>query len=200
MVTPFDNLKDYSIILASNSPRRRELLQKTGLPFSVKVIDGINECYPQELDVAEIPQFISRTKAEAYNTSITDNQLVITADTIVALDKQVLGKPHSRKEAINMLESLSGRTHLVITGVTVMTKRNIHTFASESRVTFAPLQPDEIQWYIDTFNPFDKAGSYGIQEWIGMIGISHIEGSFFNVMGLPVHKLYNFLKNIRPGF
>jgi septum formation protein len=200
MVTPFDNLKDYSIILASNSPRRRELLQKTGLPFSVKVIDGINECYPQELDVAEIPQFISRTKAEAYNTSITDNQLVITADTIVALDKQVLGKPHSRKEAINMLESLSGRTHLVITGVTVMTKRNIHTFASESRVMFAPLQPDEIQWYIDTFNPFDKAGSYGIQEWIGMIGISHIEGSFFNVMGLPVHKLYNFLKNIRPGF
>lgn len=200
MVTPFDNLKDYSIILASNSPRRRELLQKTGLPFSVKVIDGINECYPQELDVAEIPQFISRTKAEAYNTSITDNQLVITADTIVALDKQVLGKPHSRKEAINMLESLSGRTHLVITGVTVMTKRNIHTFASESRVTFAPLQPDEIQWYIDTFKPFDKAGSYGIQEWIGMIGISHIEGSFFNVMGLPVHKLYNFLKNIRPGF
>ncbi len=200
MVTPFDNLKDYSIILASNSPRRRELLQKTGLPFSVKVIDGINECYPHELDVAEIPQFISRTKAEAYNTSITDNQLVITADTIVALDKQVLGKPHSRKEAINMLESLSGRTHLVITGVTVMTKRNIHTFASESRVTFAPLQPDEIQWYIDTFKPFDKAGSYGIQEWIGMIGISHIEGSFFNVMGLPVHKLYNFLKNIRPGF
>lgn len=200
MVTPFDNLKDYSIILASNSPRRRELLQKTGLPFSVKVIDGINECYPQELDVAEIPQFISRTKAEAYNTSITDNQLVITADTIVALDKQVLGKPHSRKEAINMLESLSGRTHLVITGVTVMTKRNIHTFASESRVTFAPLQPDEIQWYVDTFKPFDKAGSYGIQEWIGMIGISHIEGSFFNVMGLPVHKLYNFLKNIRPGF
>ena len=200
MVTPFDNLKDYSIILASNSPRRRELLQKTGLPFSVKVIDGINECYPQELDVAEIPQFISRTKAEAYNTSITDNQLVITADTIVALDKQVLGKPHSRKEAINMLESLSGRTHLVITGVTVMTKRNIHTFASESRVTFAQLQPDEIQWYIDTFKPFDKAGSYGIQEWIGMIGISHIEGSFFNVMGLPVHKLYNFLKNIRPGF
>ncbi len=200
MVAPFDNLKDYSIILASNSPRRRELLQKTGLPFSVKVIDGINECYPQELDVAEIPQFISRSKAEAYNTSITDNQLVITADTIVALDKQVLEKPHSRKEAINMLESLSGRTHLVITGVTVMTKRNIHTFASESRVTFAPLQKDEIQWYVDTFKPFDKAGSYGIQEWIGMIGISHIEGSFFNVMGLPVHKLYNFLKNIRPGF
>lgn len=194
MVTPFENLKKYSIVLASASPRRKELLSSIGLDYEVRVIGGIDESYPDTLDAVEVPQFISRKKAAAYKDSMKDNELIITADTVVALDNKILGKPQDRAEAYKMLNFLAGRTHQVVTGVTAMTKDRMETFAAVSHVTVASLQSYEIDYYIDKYQPFDKAGAYGIQEWIGMIGVSAIEGSFFNVMGLPIQKLYSLLK------
>ncbi len=194
MVTPFENLRKYSIILASGSPRRRELLSSIGLEYNVRTIEGISEEYPAILTAEEVPQFISRKKAQAYRDTMNKNELIITADTVVSLDNKILGKPQDKNEAVEMLQFLSGRTHQVITGVTIMTETREETFATTSHVTVAQLQDNEIEYYIEKYKPYDKAGAYGIQEWIGMIGVTGIEGSFFNVMGLPVQRLYTLLK------
>lgn len=181
-------MKNKRIILASNSPRRRELLQGLDLNYEVRVLQGIDESYPQGLTMEEIPQHISRKKADAY--TLQPDELLITADTIVWLDGKVLGKPADEEEARQMLRSLSGRTHQVVTGVTLRTVQRIYSFSSVSQVTFAPLTDEQIDYYVTTYQPMDKAGAYGIQEWIGYIGVERIEGSYFNVMGLPVQRLY----------
>lgn len=187
-----DNLKKYQIILASGSPRRRELLKALGVNFRVEVAKGIEETYPVDLPVCEIPVFLSRQKAHAYHAQPGD--MIITADTVVILDKKVMGKPADEVEARRMLSALSGRVHKVVTGVTISTANRVESFSCTSEVEFAPLTDDEIDYYVTNFRPFDKAGSYGIQEWIGYVGIKGIRGSFYNVMGLPVQRLYAMLK------
>lgn len=191
-----DNLSHYHVILASQSPRRRELLAGLGIAFETRVLPGIAEDYPQGLPGEEIPQYISREKAAAYRASLKEDDLLITADTIVYAGGTVLGKPHDAADARRMLALLSGKTHRVITGVSLTTTRSMKTFAVVTNVTFAPLSDDEITFYIDRYKPFDKAGAYGIQEWIGYIGVIRIEGSFYNVMGLPVQRLYTELKKL----
>lgn len=185
---------DYHIILASNSPRRRELLSGLGLDYEVRTLHGIDESYPDTLQGEEIPVYISSKKASAYLDALKDNELLITADTIVWLDGRVLGKPADEDEARQMLRDLSGKTHQVITGVTLATTTFQKSFASVSQVTFASLTEEEISYYVSHYHPMDKAGSYGVQEWIGFIGVERIEGSYFNVMGLPVQRLYRELK------
>ena len=183
----------YKIILASNSPRRRELLTGLGLDFSVKVLEGIDESWPENLEGEGIPLYISREKAVPYKPLIAPDELVITADTIVYVDGQVLGKPQDESDAKRMLRLLSGREHEVITGVTFLTTRKERSFAVTTRVRFCRLSEEEIDYYVKTFAPMDKAGAYGIQEWIGYVGVESIEGSYFNVVGLPVQKLYREL-------
>lgn len=185
---------DYHIILASNSPRRRELLSGLGLDYEVRTLPGIDESYPDTLSGEEIPVYISSQKASAYLDALKENELLITADTIVWLDGRVLGKPSDEEEACQMLRALSGKTHQVITGVTLATTSFQKSFASVSQVTFASLTEEEIKYYVTHYHPMDKAGSYGVQEWIGFIGVERIEGSYFNVMGLPVQRLYRELK------
>ncbi|MDR1601490.1 MAG: Maf family nucleotide pyrophosphatase [Tannerella sp.] len=187
-------LENYHIILASNSPRRRELLGGLGLAFDVCVIPGIDESYPAELPPMEIPVFIARRKAGAYIPCMKANDLIITADTIVALDGGILEKPCDRDDAVRMLKKLSGRTHTVVTGVVVTAAHRQIDFSVASDVVFAALDDDEINYYVDTHHPYDKAGAYGIQEWIGYVGVQAIHGSFYNVMGLPVQRLYQELK------
>lgn len=182
------------IILASNSPRRRELLAGLGYTYEVRVLSGIDESYPESLQGSEVASYISRAKAEAYRAAMASDELIITADTIVCLDDKVLGKPSDEAEAIAMLRSLSGRTHQVYTGVTIVTAEESSTFVSRSDVTFAVLTEEEIEHYVSQYRPMDKAGAYGIQEWIGYVGVERIEGSYFNVMGLPVQRLYTELK------
>ena len=182
------------IILASNSPRRRELLSGLGYSFEVRVLDDIDESYPDTLRGSDVAAYISRVKAEAYRNSMVDDELIITADTIVCLDDKVLGKPADELEAMAMLRGLSGRTHQVYTGVTIVTVEESTTFVTRSDVTFAALTDEEILHYVTQYRPMDKAGAYGIQEWIGYIGVERIEGSYFNVMGLPVQRLYVELK------
>ena len=186
----------YNIILASNSPRRRELLSGLDIDFEVKVLDGIDESYPDDLPVDEVAVFISKAKAEAYKKIITDDQLVITADTIVVLGDQVLGKPKGREEAVAMLQALSGNTHKVITGVCLTTTKQQRSISVTSEVTFKTLDEEEIDYYVDHYKPYDKAGAYGIQEWIGYIGVTGLKGSYFNVMGLPVQRIYQELKEM----
>ena len=189
-----DNLKNYDIILASNSPRRKELLQRLGLPFKVRTLFGVDESFPENLRGEEIALYIARKKAEAYKSSMSSNELLITADTIVCLDGVVMGKPYGAENAKTILRQLSGRVHQVITGVTVLTQVKRESFAVTSHVKFANVTEDEIDYYVDNYLPFDKAGAYGIQEWIGMIAVESIQGSYFNVMGLPVQRLYTVLK------
>lgn len=191
------NLQKYRIVLGSNSPRRKELLAGLDLDFEVEVIPGIDESYPDNLSSEEIAIHIARQKSEAYLDKMTDNELLITADTIVITygeQIEVIGKPTDREDAINMLRSLSDRVHEVVTGVCLTTKEKSVSFAVSSAVSFAHLDEDEIIYYVDKYRPFDKAGSYGIQEWIGYVGVEAINGSFYNVMGLPVQKLYQELK------
>ncbi len=185
----------YNIILASKSPRRQELLTMLDIPFEVKVKDGIDESYPEDLPAIEVAEYLSRLKGKAYSADIKDDELVITADTIVILDGKIFGKPHSEEEAVDMLMQLQGRTHTVASGVCVATKKKIVSFTTCTDVTFAPLTREEATWYVDKYKPLDKAGAYGIQEWIGCAAVASINGSFYNVMGLPVHQLYNVLKN-----
>ena len=185
----------YKIILASNSPRRRELLAGLGLDFTVKVISGIDESWPHSLKGEEIPLYISREKATPYRPLIGPDELVITADTIVYVDGEVLGKPHDKADARRMLRLLSGRWHEVITGVTLMTAARERSFAVTTKVRFCNLTDDEINRYVESGLPMDKAGAYGIQEWIGYVGVEAIEGSYFNVVGLPVQRLYRELIN-----
>lgn len=189
-----DNLKKYHVLLASKSPRRRELLAELRIPFDTVTIGGIDESYPSDLPTADVAQYISEKKADAYSRIIHGNELVITSDTIVVLGERVLGKPRDTGEAADMLRRLSGKVHKVITGVTISTMERRTSFTTETEVKFSELSEEDIKYYIDNFEPLDKAGAYGIQEWIGCVGVEWIHGSFYNVMGLPVHRLYNELK------
>lgn len=184
----------YRIILASNSPRRKELLAGIGIDFEVRVLQGIDESYPADLPIQDTAEYISRKKAAAYREQLADDELVITADTIVVLDDEVMGKPADEQEASSMLHKLSGRTHQVITGVTLTTKERQQSFSVLTDVTFKQLSDAEIDYYITHYHPMDKAGAYGIQEWIGYIGVTGLSGSYFNVMGLPVQRIYEALK------
>ncbi len=189
-----ENLKKYKIILASASPRRKELLADLGLEFRTRPTNT-EELYPEALGMTAIPVFLSELKADTLSKEMADDELIITADTIVWKAGKVLGKPSDKAEAVEILKKLSGNQHQVITGVTIVTKNKKRSFHAVTEVCFAELTEDEINYYVDKYNPVDKAGAYGIQEWIGYIGVSKIEGSFYNVMGLPLHKLYNELKH-----
>ena len=191
-----DNLKKYKVILASASPRRRELLAGLDVEFEVRALPDVDESFPPELQGGDIPLHISKKKADAYRPVMAADELVITADTIVWLDGVALGKPVDEADARRMLRNMSGKTHSVFTGVAITTKDSQRCFVAQSDVTFAQLTDDEIDYYIAKYRPMDKAGSYGAQEWIGYIGMSNIVGSYFNVMGLPVQRLYRELKEI----
>lgn len=191
-----DNLRKYRIILASNSPRRKELLGGLGIDYEVKVLPGIDESYPDSLKGEEIPVYIASEKAAAYRAVMQEDDLIITADTIVYLDGEVLGKPRDAADAARMLHLLSGKTHQVITGVCITTQAFQKSFAAVTEVTFDTLSEEEIDYYVSKYAPMDKAGSYGIQEWIGFIGVTGMKGSYFNVMGLPVQRLYRELKGL----
>ena len=190
-----ENLSGYKIILASNSPRRKELLAGLDIDFEVKTVPGIEESYPETLKIEEIPVHIAKQKALAYQKYLEENTLIITADTIVLLNGNVYGKPENEQDAINMLKILSGQTHEVITGICLTGLKKQQTFFVSTKVKFADLQEDEINYYVKKYKPYDKAGAYGVQEWIGYIGVEKLEGSFYNVMGLPVRVLYTCLKN-----
>jgi septum formation protein len=189
-----ENIAEYRIILASNSPRRKELMSGLDIPFEIKTLPDIEESYPDILQKEEIPLYLAKLKADAYQTLMQDNTLLITADTIVWLDGKVYGKPESETEAQYMLQQLSGRTHEVFTGVCLTTQQKQQSFFAVSKVGFAALSEAEINYYVSKYKPFDKAGAYGVQEWIGYVGVEHLEGSFYNVMGLPVRLLYKYLK------
>lgn len=200
-----EDLKKYSVVLASNSPRRKELLSGLGVNFSVKTLPDVDESFPDTLKGEEIPLFIARKKADAYKmlfSSVTSNEveeplLVITADTIVWIEDEVLGKPANATEARAMLSKLSGKKHQVITGVCLTTASWQKSFAAVSEVQFSSLTEEEMDYYIHNYCPYDKAGAYGVQEWIGFIGVESIQGSYFNVMGLPIQRLYRELKTIK---
>lgn len=192
-----DNLKNYHIILASNSPRRKELLAGLGLNYEVRTLPDVDESYPDTLQGADIPLYIARKKAEAYRPLLAADELMITADTVVWLEGHVLGKPRDNEEALHMLRALSGKTHEVFTGVSLTTRLWQHSFTTGTRVRFASLSEEEVTYYVNHFHPLDKAGAYGVQEWIGYIGVENIEGSYFNVMGLPVQRLYQELKKVK---
>lgn len=192
-----EKLKPYNIVLVSQSPRRRELLKGLELEFECTSVDT-DESYPASLKDGEIPMYIAEQKADAYLPQMADNTLAITADTVVLINGSVLGKPKSRQEAVDMLHTLSGNAHQVITGVCIFTKGKRKTFSVLTDVQFTTLTDAEIEHYIDTYKPLDKAGSYGVQEWIGYVGIEKITGSYFNVMGLPVQRLYKELNQFFP--
>lgn len=180
---------DYNYILASQSPRRQELLKSLGIEFQVRLKE-VEENYPEDLQVHQIPEYLARLKSKPFLPELTEKDLLITADTIVLLNGEVIGKPSGHEAAESMLRKLSGNEHQVISGVCLSSQKKQIVFSSLTNVLFKQLSEKEIQYYISVFRPFDKAGAYGIQEWIGFIGITHIEGSFYNVMGLPVQKLY----------
>lgn len=185
-----EKLKEYKVVLASNSPRRKELLSGLGIPYEVRVLPDIDESFPEGMEGMEIPKYIACRKADAYRSVMKPDELVITADTIVWLDGKVMGKPTDEQEANLMLHALSGHTHQVITGVCLTTTRFQRSFSTLTDVSFATLTDEEIEYYIRKYRPMDKAGAYGIQEWIGFIGVEKISGSYFNVMGLPIQRLY----------
>ena len=196
MFHPLENLRDYDVILASGSPRRRELLSMLDVDFTVDTSHSVDETVPAGLAAEKVAPYLSRLKAEGYPIAPGEKKLVITADTVVIIDGKVLGKPIDEADARAMLARLQGRTQKVVTGVTLRTAASMETFSAESEVEFAPLTDDEIAYYVGTYRPLDKAGAYGIQEWIGAAGIKGITGSFYNVMGLPVQRLYARLKEI----
>lgn len=187
------SFKDYHIILASNSPRRKELLRGLDIAFDVRVQPDIAEDYPADTAPADVAAYISREKANAYKDTIAENELIITADTVVIVGNEILGKPHDDAEAKEMLHKISGRKHQVVTGVCFTTTEKQRCFSVSTDVTFKNLKEEEIDYYIETYSPLDKAGAYGIQEWIGYIGVTALEGSYFNVMGLPVQRIWEEL-------
>lgn len=189
-----EELKEYDLILASRSPRRRQLLADCGLEFSLAGDYEVVEEYPRDLPADEVAAFLSRLKSEAYPEPLGGKDILITADTVVIADGRILGKPAGRETALDMLRSLSGRSHSVITGVTLRNGSRSRTFDSRTKVFFKQLSDEEIDYYVDRYRPYDKAGAYGIQEWIGYVAIERIEGSFYNVMGLPVQKLLTELE------
>lgn len=196
MFHPLDNLRDYEVILASGSPRRRELLAMLDIEFRVDTSHSVDETVPAGTSAEDVAPYLSQLKASAYPLSADEKKLVIAADTVVIIDGEVLGKPVDEADACLMLQRLQGREQKVITGVTVRTADKSVTFSAESRVEFAPLTDEEIAYYVARYKPLDKAGAYGIQEWIGAAGIKGISGSFYNVMGLPVQRLYALLKTL----
>ena len=187
------NLKGYKLVLASQSPRRRELLKGLDLEFTTCSVDA-DESFPAKLKGADAVQYICKAKADAYRPQLNDNTIAITADTVVILDNKIIGKPKSYEEAFSMIRSLSGHVHEVITAVCIFSKEKCEEFYASTEVHFSEIADEEIEYYINKYKPFDKAGSYGVQEWIGYIGIEKIVGSYFNVMGLPVKRLYDELK------
>ena len=188
------NLNKYIVVLASKSPRRQELLRGMGVDFEILTKETA-ENYPADLPLDEVPKYLSLQKSLAFNNDeLPADYLLITSDTVVICESEILGKPKDREDAARMLQLLSGKTHHVVTGVTVRSAEKTESFAVRSNVTFAQLDADEINYYIEHCKPFDKAGAYGIQEWIGYVGISGLEGSFYNVMGLPTRRLYQCLK------
>lgn len=189
-----DHLKEYHILLASNSPRRRELLTGLNIDFEVVALPDVDESYPAGIGPNDIVTHIAIQKANAYRSHMKENTLLITADTIVWLDGVVYGKPADEEDAVSMLKTLSGKTHEVITGVCLTTADYQRSFSVVSEVSFAILSEDEIRYYVEKYQPYDKAGSYGVQEWIGYVGVKGIQGSFYNVMGLPIQRLYQELK------
>ena len=191
-----DNLKKYEVILASNSPRRKELLAGLGVDYEVRTLPDVDESYPETLQGADIPLYIAKEKADAYVAMMQPGELMITADTIVWLDGKVLGKPRDREDALQMLRTMSGRTHEVFTGVCITTTDWQRSFTAQTEVRFATLSEEEIAYYVDNVQPMDKAGAYGVQEWIGFIGVENISGSYYNIMGLPVQKLYRELLKV----
>ncbi|PIF02784.1 MAG: septum formation protein Maf [Paludibacter sp.] len=193
MSFPLDVLKDFDIILASQSPRRRALLQDMGLQFRSTTIE-IEESYPSTLPATEVAEYLSRLKANAYLPTINSHELIICADTTVVLNNRILGKPQNANEAKKMLTQLSGKCHQVISGVSVRTSKGIYSFSDTTEVCFSNLTKADINYYVETAMPLDKAGAYGIQEWIGMIGINYIKGCFYNVMGFPTAAFYRFLQ------
>ena len=188
-----DNLRKYHVVLASNSPRRKMLLNGLGIPFEVKVLPGIDESYPDDLPLVQVAEYIAREKADAYKPTMEPDELVITADTIVIAEGQVMGKPKDEDDVRRMLGILSNRTHQVVTGVCITTAERQSSFSAVTDVTFKQLTSEEIDYYIENYHPYDKAGAYGVQEWIGYIGVSTINGSFYNVMGFPIQRIYNEL-------
>ena len=190
------SIKNYKLILASASPRRQQLMKDAGFTFEVR-LKNVEEKYPQELHLENVPEYLSKVKASAFREELKADEVLITADTVVCIHDRILGKPAGRKEAISMLQELSGNRHLVVTGVSVTTRTEQLSFSSRTDVFFKRLSNEEIEFYVDTYKPFDKAGAYGIQEWIGYIGIERIEGSFYNVMGLPIQKLYETLRKLQ---
>ena len=188
-----DKLKNFNIILGSQSPRRQFLLKELGINFTLKANNNIHEAYPDDINHEEIPVYLAKMKSDLIRDKIETKDILITADTIVYYKNQVINKPVDYNDAIHILKKLSGNMHEVITGVCITTLLNQVCFKSKTKVYFKELNEDEIRYYVKTYNPYDKAGAYGIQEWIGYIAIEKIEGSFFNVMGLPIEKLYTEL-------
>lgn len=189
------DLSKYNVILASNSPRRKELLAGLDITYQVKTLPDIDESFPPDLEDEDIAAYIAREKAEAYRTFLKLDTLLITADTIVLLDGRVYGKPVDEQDAMRMLCELSGKTHHVVTGVCITTLEKQRCFAVSTQVRFAKLEDSEIEYYVANYKPLDKAGAYGIQEWIGYVAVEYISGSYFNVMGLPIQRLYSELKS-----
>lgn len=193
MKNKLKELQRYNIILASQSPRRHMLMDGLGLNFSIKV-KNVNEVFPDDMHYSEVPIFLSQLKAKAFCEShIPKNTIVITADTVVVHNNKIIGKPKDREEAISIIKSLSGNQHIVITGVSITSNEKQISFSSESKVFFKDLMQEDIEYYVEKYRPYDKAGAYGIQEWIGYIGIEKIEGSFYNVMGFPTQLVYEHL-------
>ena len=191
-----DRLKNYRLILASASPRRRELLADCDLDFVLAEKFECEECYPADLEAEKVAEYLSQLKSNAYPHALGEGDILLTADTVVILGDKILGKPHSEAEAVEMISTLSGATHKVVTGVTLRTAERTISFSAESLVSFRELDTEEINYYVEKYRPMDKAGAYGIQEWIGYIGIEGIEGSFYNVVGLPTQRLYQALKEL----
>ncbi|MCT4636475.1 MAG: Maf family nucleotide pyrophosphatase [Bacteroidales bacterium] len=185
-------LSEYNIVLASQSPRRKELLKLVGLTFNVKCGPEFDEVFPDDMSAEKVPLFLAECKSDNFG-ELSDRDILITSDTVVAIDGNVLGKPENREDAIRMIKSLSGRNHQVHTGVYLRAEGKQKGFLSTTNVFFRELTNSEIEYYVDEYKPYDKAGAYGIQEWIGAVGVEKIEGSYFNVMGLPVQQLYTEL-------
>ena len=183
-------LKSYHLILASQSPRRQQLLSEAGLEYELSPRFECDEIFPNDLPASEVAEYLSRLKSEAYPQVLADGDILLTADTVVVAEERILGKPADKDDAFAMLRMLSGREHEVITGVTLRSTKQTKSFSAHSKVRFRQLSDEEIAYYIETYSPMDKAGSYGIQEWIGYVGIEGIEGSFFNVMGLPIQRVW----------
>ena len=188
------DLKDKQIILASGSPRRRELLSAMDIPFTVDTGNTFDESWSSDTPHEKVPELMSEGKSFGFHRKLADNEILVTSDTMVLCGTEILGKPKDRDDAIRMLKLLSGRGHQVITAVTLRDREKKKTFSDTSNVFFKELSDSEITYYLDTYNPYDKAGAYGIQEWIGYIGISRLEGSFYNVMGFPASRFYEELK------